>query len=478
MHMLLRSGILKGTMELAEVGNEPGAQDKELGLIVEGDSGVGKSVADSVGIDEAVHSTPVIERSKREQADNRILQMLQKMGSDITKMGNSMNTMETNNSEIIKRISGVEGKLVSIQEENGRLMTRMKHELETKIEDKVTPVVSTLSAVKQRVDQNVEDITGLSYKLDIQSAQTDAKLEIADKRLGKMEETVVKLDREVKEVVEEIVNIGNRTYGGISGSNVVRMIDVDKPRFADDSKAMHPVDFIRKLEEYLDTMQIRGRKQVTAAVSCLASSAHIWADSQSEEWGSFSEFKIKFLEKYWSQVVQEKILEDLRRTDQYNPANGSYADHVGYWKKQTKYLEPKLSEGSLTRSLIKHLPISLRELVIASGAETTERVVKVVTELQNNHGGNNEGRSRNQVVRDNYSNNQGRYNGDNRRQGFNNSQGRGRGGGFSFRGNSYGEHRDSERSRDRGAYSTMANQGSVRPRTRSPLGGYNADQEN
>lgn len=440
--MILRSGLIKGrSFIMGEPATENESQIKDVERTQDADSGIGKSIEGSVGISGAAHSTPIVGRIKADESGNALLQLLQEMKA----MGDSINHT------ITEKVNGVEGKLASFQQYNARLIEEIKIGLEKKVESRIVPLENEIITVERQASKNESDISGLDVKFDMERTRTEVRFGQVDKRVKLVEGAVVTLSREVKEVVEEVANGGYRSCGTNSVGTTIQ-INSEKPKFDGSRRALHPIKFMKKLDEYLDMMRTKGRRQLVTAIECLEGDVRIWAECNSHDWSGLEDFKRSFVKQYWSQKAQEKVRAELYRPRVYNSRYGSYTHHVWYWVDKTQHLEPAVSEEILVTALSKHFPLSVERTLISAMIKTKEDLLEVLSRIEDNE---REGEN---------SNGNNRYGDNNGRNFINNNNRNRQQEDFRANNNNSYERRDNLRGRGRGAYAVQFSGRSSPPR--------------
>jgi hypothetical protein len=105
---------------------------------------------------------------------------------------------------------------------------------------------------------------------------------------------------------QQIVPNYNFNHGG-------RIIPLMKPSFSGKSTDIHPLQFLRDLDDYVSYYGGTPRQQLNLVMSCLKGEAKTFARAFHYRYKNFTEFKAIFKTFYWSVEKQRKVRESLFR---------------------------------------------------------------------------------------------------------------------------------------------------------------------
>lgn len=132
---------------------------------------------------------------------------------------------------------------------------------------------------------------------------------------------------------------------------------------------VHPVLFIKNLNELLGEAGVPEEKKVYFSIRCLRGSAQDWAEIK--HFKNFLEFKDAFLKRYWG---IEKERESFLKIKFGSYERGSRADYFLKLIKEAEFLSDPLGETELITLITGHFPIEVRRGLITLGLKTVEEV--------------------------------------------------------------------------------------------------------
>lgn len=157
--------------------------------------------------------------------------------------------------------------------------------------------------------------------------------------------------------------------------------DKKLPKFDGTQQGLHPKEFVERLERHFKIRQVSEERKLDVAIEQLEGDVAIWANSTKRRWETMGDFQCEFLQRYWSEDIQHKVLVDLLRPRLYNSRFGSMTHHVWFWVKKTQYMEGTINQKVLIDALIKHFPHDVASFLISSKISTVEELVDQLEKL-------------------------------------------------------------------------------------------------
>nr|CAI5847053.1 unnamed protein product [Callosobruchus analis] len=139
---------------------------------------------------------------------------------------------------------------------------------------------------------------------------------------------------------------------------------------------LHPMVFINKLTSLLDEAGVPPEKRLYFATNCLRGSAQDWAEIKG--FSSFSDFKEKFIKRYWSTDKEREMLSRIK-FGEYE--GGSRADYFLKLIRESRYLSKSIEEDELLEMCIAHFPPEVRRGLMNSGYRNVEDVEHYLRKL-------------------------------------------------------------------------------------------------
>nr|CAI5866390.1 unnamed protein product [Callosobruchus analis] len=139
---------------------------------------------------------------------------------------------------------------------------------------------------------------------------------------------------------------------------------------------LHPMVFINKLTSLLDEAGVPPEKRLYFGTNCLRGSAQDWAEIKG--FTSFSDFKEKFIKRYWSTDKEREMLSRIK-FGEYE--GGSRADYFLKLIRESRYLSKSIEEDELLEMCIAHFPPEVRRGLMNSGYRNVEDVEHYLRKL-------------------------------------------------------------------------------------------------
>ncbi|KAK4882685.1 hypothetical protein RN001_006004 [Aquatica leii] len=233
-------------------------------------------------------------------------------------------------------------KMLSIQMANqGTQIQAQIKELENNLTKKIEKseveqeekLIKTEFKIKQEFENRIQPMENkvqlLETDIDTIRIECCADKNSVKTNISQVIDEVDRLNNDVSFLSEEMRQLNierNKTKELIAKPNLLLQVTDDKPKFDGNKKGLHPIKFIKKLENYIENFRIEGIHQVHTAVECLEADVRIWAEMHMNEWNNFENFKQDFVDYYWSTTIQEKIRASIYEPRTYDRRLGSYKE--------------------------------------------------------------------------------------------------------------------------------------------------------
>ncbi|KAK4879386.1 hypothetical protein RN001_007532 [Aquatica leii] len=151
-------------------------------------------------------------------------------------------------------------------------------------------LIKTEFKIKQEFENRIQPkenkVQLLETDIDTIRIECSVDKNSVEGNISQIIDEVDRLNNDVSFVSKEIrpLNIErNKTKQLISKPNLLLQVTDDKPKFDRNKKGLHPIKFIRKLENYHENFRIEGIHQVHTALECLEADVRILAEMHMNE---------------------------------------------------------------------------------------------------------------------------------------------------------------------------------------------------
>lgn len=151
--------------------------------------------------------------------------------------------------------------------------------------------------------------------------------------------------------------------------------------FSGQIKEIHPQKFIGQVDAYFDSVHVSPAQQLISTHRRLVGDAQIWYESLIPSPRSYAEFRLLFLQHFWSPATQRKARNEIFRHYQYTRSDG-LATHAMKWIAGAKYLNPPIEQSDLVSTIIQHYPTSLGMAIRGRGPRDTNELLSVLMEFE------------------------------------------------------------------------------------------------
>lgn len=122
------------------------------------------------------------------------------------------------------------------------------------------------------------------------------------------------------------------------------------PKFDD---GIHPVMFVKKLEDAIQTYNINFSRFSIWAYPLFTGSSKLFADALLESFSDFESFKVAFLRNFWSSTKQIEA-RNILETGRHKFSDGTYCDYFLKMLTLAKYLQPPYDPTDLIMVIGRH----------------------------------------------------------------------------------------------------------------------------
>lgn len=274
--------------------------------------------------------------------------------------------LETGLGQANARVDAVEAKISEVETN----LNKRVEENSEKIDTLEIFVQQENEIVKTEIRETREV---LEAKLKQQEASTDRKISVVSYEVSACKENVRELDQKMNLLKEDIVT---RNVGGGCGSNWANIVVKTYPG---DGK-IHPVDFIYHIRDNF-TLGMTDNLKIKFVKKFLDNEALAWAHQTIREGMSYEEFERCFLNKFWSQRIQSRVMNEFLNGAKYKESDGSMKDFCEAQLRKLVYLDSKFNEMTQIDALKRKLPSRIQSDLRFASDESIEDFLKFVGKL-------------------------------------------------------------------------------------------------
>lgn len=245
----------------------------------------------------------------------------------------------------------------------------------------MTEQTLTIEAIKALISDELnnfkKELKILCQKIDASNDKTEKRLEKLDRKCAGIEKEVynkiievndkLKTNKVIKEEQTEII------------TKISPTIDIALPKFYGDSKDFHPKDFLIELTNYLKIKRISVEDVTIILNECMKSSAASWFTTIKYKITNFEQFKIYFLEEFWSKDIQLRIWGQFIAINRAQNIK-NYRDHFWFWVGKIRHIETlNLSEEEVIDYVAQHYPGYIQAILINMKKKTYDNAMKILS---------------------------------------------------------------------------------------------------
>lgn len=152
------------------------------------------------------------------------------------------------------------------------------------------------------------------------------------------------------------------------------------PRFGNDD-VIHPVDFVDTMEHHLTAMDIKPEEWIRHAISNMTGMVHDWGKSFFHTWEDWSSFRHAFLDMFWSEDRQERLMEEMRTTIFVRARDKSLTSFFITWMAKTRHLTPPMSSRTFIRRMASLLPANVEMAIYSAKISSEQEMLTFLRDL-------------------------------------------------------------------------------------------------
>lgn len=259
-----------------------------------------------------------------------------------------------------KRSEKLEEEIFDIKEELSNYKKKFK-EIENYVKRKI-------EEIEEKCEEKIEENKKM---IEEKHRQDMSKIE------HKFEQKIQELEIRHTNIMQNYRKDNNETASTI---NMSHSTEITRPTFFGNSRDVHPIDFLNRLEEYFAIKQIYVGEKILVIGDCLKAAALNWFSTIRFQLSNYEDFKKAFTDEYWSREIQIQVWSQCLSINQV-PQNENYRDHFAAWATRLRHLQvPKLSENEIVKNIAKHYPGYIRAILVSLPESTILAAMKVLGE--------------------------------------------------------------------------------------------------
>ena len=178
-------------------------------------------------------------------------------------------------------------------------------------------------------------------------------------------------------------NVCSMTPTNVSAPTIGGQIlpELSLPTFS--SREQSAVHFLKDLDEYLKLKSVDERLKLTLVSKSLTEEfAKNWFMATKEHINSYEEFKIKFLDQFWSKESQSHTRAQIYRCRYDKSTDGCMASHLLKYAVLGTSLQPPMSELEVIEAVTSSYPPWVQKLFVTSNIKTIQDALSVLNKLE------------------------------------------------------------------------------------------------
>ena len=173
-----------------------------------------------------------------------------------------------------------------------------------------------------------------------------------------------------------------RDFGSILNNLQVTNVEIKIPKFGNETEK-NPKAFLEELERYFRIKNINiDSKKLVLAEHALEDQARIWIRYKRDAIVSYGQFKIEFLEEFYSVPIRVK-LENKWYLRRYSIQDGNLLTYFYSQTKEASFFEPQLSEYKINYNTVQQMPYRVRENLATINFTDTKVVAQALAQFDN-----------------------------------------------------------------------------------------------
>ncbi|XP_063216859.1 uncharacterized protein LOC134527840 [Bacillus rossius redtenbacheri] len=282
---------------------------------------------------------------------------------NLTQSGKTVQEHSNTISELVQHNEGIQNKITKNQGDITNLQLKV-----TENSQNIYYNEKKIREVKENFEANVERIFTENSKISNQ-------LENFRDDVGR--ECLQKLE-------EKLSKIRGDGQGNIR-SSVLTVDEVNTfgktvPKFFGDDRGATPIQFITKCEKVFSYLRGSDDQQVELFITKLDGAALQWAMHKENEWKTFKEAKVAFLNKYWGIYVQDDFLQYLF-SGKNRARDGPMAPYVQRLYLQSKFLNNPITDERFISHIVHHFYQQVQNYILGARTKSVEEVIALLETL-------------------------------------------------------------------------------------------------
>lgn len=123
------------------------------------------------------------------------------------------------------------------------------------------------------------------------------------------------------------------------------------------------------------------KQKINFIVGLLQAEASSWGSDAEEKYTNYEDFEAAFLNKFWSETIQEKIRKEILSPEPFHANNGNLRRYFEKYLQKGKHLNPELRQTEIIRALKNKLPKQLRMQLALVSDKDTEKFLETLDNL-------------------------------------------------------------------------------------------------
>lgn len=279
----------------------------------------------------------------------------EKLEAKIDTVDKKVGVLKNTIAEMKQEINWVNKKVDSVQTQVNDINERFGSEI-INIQNKIEPIVET------KVDEKVFGLkTDIIGQCQSQISQVKASVRVCEQ---KCEHNTSQVQVKITDLEKKIQTQPACVVDRLSTSKLLEGEEKFDP--SRKHNGWHPLDFIKNCERVFPE-NFTDLEKINVVIGALAGDAKRWGLNLDLTNLSFSEFKSKFTEEYWSEQKQDSLWRDFVMARLHeNKSHNSLKEFCENWYRKLTHLRNRRSESEIIWELWKKLPEDSKRYVGSS----------------------------------------------------------------------------------------------------------------
>lgn len=294
----------------------------------------------------------------QESVQREIQQQNQVLATELKEQQNALAT------ELTTKISAVNDKVEAIQRAQETGAAELKNEVDKKLE-----------AQARKVEEQSEKIETVQNKCEEMNTRIDSITEFVEIRTKRHEDKIAQelkgISNQVEVGTQERLKVLTKlndlqatvdTMPAAVGSTHPLNLNVPPTLKFSGLPEEHPYSFLKALDSFMALSRLPEQYKTHLLYQILQKNARTWLETLEPFPQTIQEFKIKFLNRYWSEEIQLNHKMTVMNT-YYKPTLGSMRDYAAGKIAALKLCSPPMEDKEIICLLTRHFPYSIQNLI-------------------------------------------------------------------------------------------------------------------